>query len=352
MALTARTRRAPAPSRGDGPALDAEWARVGQALRLAALAVWGGLFSLYLKVWFNPRVADGSLVQGAQRVWNGTQEAPFQYRFVVPDLIVGLSRLFGTGIGPTAKAVDAVNLALGAVLLDRLLRRLGIGEWTLPAALYGGFLGVGLLWWAKFETLPAFAVMALATTVLVGDHRRRPALLLACALVLCGMRTDLVLALGVALLARWRWADRRRIDLQLGLAIGALGVTATAVLARAFPDARYPADTDVIQLIHNVNPAIWLTALAFLAPAVLPYALCPDGPRMRAALSPHRALLVTLGALVTAEVALTFLVGRVEEVRLYVPLLAPLAVLGVLGWQAALSLRPTSPTARSTTAAD
>lgn len=36
------TDRAPAPSHGDGPALDAEWARVGQALRLAALAVWAG----------------------------------------------------------------------------------------------------------------------------------------------------------------------------------------------------------------------------------------------------------------------------------------------------------------------
>lgn len=184
----------------------------------------GGLFSLYLKVWFNPRVTDGSLVQGAQRVWNGTQEAPFQYRFVVPDLIVGLSRLFGTGIGPTAKAVDAVNLALGAVLLDRLLRRLGLrrvdaARGPLRRIPRGGPAVVG-----EVRDPARLAVMALATTVLVGDHRRRPALLLASALVLCGMRTDLVLALGVALLARWRWADRRRIDLQLGLAIGALGV--------------------------------------------------------------------------------------------------------------------------------
>ena len=51
-------------------------------------------------------------------------------------------------------------------------------------------------------------------------------------------------------------------------------------------------------------------------------------------------MVAPLLALVAVEVAFTTVAGRIEEVRMFFPLAAPLAVLGVIGWRSALEARP------------
>ena len=321
---------------------DGEWRRAVTALRAAAALLWVGLFSFYVKVWIEPRQASGELELWAQSVADGKGIAPYQYRFLVPDLIIWMHDHLGTTVGRAETVLDGAFLALGVVAFDRLFRRLRLTEWVLPGAAYACYLGLGILWWGKFETIAAFA--ALTWACLARVDRRSRAVLIVAVPVLLTSRTDLVAALGAAFLAGW-WLDRRRRDdLTLGLGLGALAVVATVAFSRIWPDARY-GEQGLIQLAHNLQPAVWLTAAAFLVPVLLPYALCRPGTRARAAIDRRRNVVVPLLALVLAEVAFTTVAGRIEEVRMFFPLAAPLAVLGVVGWQAALEARPTAPAA-------
>ncbi|WP_421119130.1 hypothetical protein ACE2AJ_17465 [Aquihabitans daechungensis] len=116
-------------------------------------------------------------------------------------------------------------------------------------------------------------------------------------------------------------------------------MVSTVALSRIWPDARY-GEQGLIQLAHNSKPAVWLTAAAFLAPVLIPYALCAPGTRARASIERERSVVGPLLALVLIEVAFTIVVGRIEEVRMFFPLAAPLAIVGALGWRAALASRP------------
>jgi hypothetical protein len=308
-------------------------------MRATSWFVWLGLYSLYVKVWIEIQDVQGFLAPAAQRVADGSAEAPFQYRFLVPDVLVALRDHLGISIATGARIVDGACLAAGALLLERLLRHLELEDWLLAAALLCGFAGLGLLFWGKFETTAAFAATTAAIGALVGPDRHRPLVLGAAAIVLVGTRTDLLLALGAAHLAAWWWTGRDRRHLVTGAGLAALGVAATVALKAVYPDARY-VSTTTLQLAHNLRPAVWLTALAFLVPALAPYAMALRVPPLRAALVAHRDLVVPLLALVAAEVASVVVVGRLEEVRLFFPVSTALAVLGIVGWRAALSLRP------------
>ena len=48
--------------------------------------------------------------------------------------------------------------------------------------------------------------------------------------------------------------------------------------------------------------------------------------------------------------AFTIVVGRIEEVRMFFPLAAPLVVVGVLGWRAVLASRPPAPSSSAVAA--
>lgn len=322
---------------------DAELQRATTALRITAACTWIGLFSLYAKVWIEPRDATGELERWAGAVADGTAVAPYQYRFLVPDLLIWMHDHLGMSVGRAELLVDGILLAIAALGFDRLFEKLGRTTWVLPAATYACFLGLGILWWGKFETIAAFAALTWSCVALIDERRR--SLLVVAVPVLLVCRTDLTAALGVAFLARW-WLDRsRRDDRTIGLLLGIAAVAATVAFSRIWPDARY-GEQGLVQVVHNLKPAVWLTALAFLAPVVAPWTLCRKGTRSRAAAEGERDVVVPLLALVAAEVVLTGLVGRIEEVRMFFPLAAPLAALGVIGWQAAFT-PPPSPVAGS-----
>ncbi|MEZ5182714.1 MAG: hypothetical protein R2702_12710 [Acidimicrobiales bacterium] len=304
------------------------------ALHATAALLWFGAFSFYVRVWLQPRDATGELLRWASSTVDGTNSAPYQYRVLVPHLQVGLHDHLGWSGATAQGAIDAAALGIGIVAIAALLRRLHLEVWVLAVAAYGCALSIGLLWWGKAESITAFAATSVAVWAIGEDGRRRWWALAPAALVLAGTRTDLLLALGVALLARWAWAGRRRGDLVAGLALGALGALATVVLKAAYPDATYPVA--VVQVAHNLQPVVLLTLIAFVAPALAPWLLADREPSVRRAFEVHRATIVPALALVAAEVASLLVVGRAEEVRLLFPLTGALGVLGVLGWRAAL----------------
>jgi hypothetical protein len=326
---------------------DPEWRRALVALRIAAAALWVGLFSLYVKVWIEPHQATGELQRWAQGVVDGRAVAPYQFRFLAPYALIGMHDHLGVSVGRAEVLLDGLLIAIGVLGFDRLFRRLGLTEWLLPAALYGCFLGIGILWWGKFETTMAFAALTWACLALA-DRRARAGLLVTVPILLV-CRTDLVAALGLAFVAAW-WLDRRRRDdLILGLVLGGLAVGATVAFSRIWPDAHY-GEQGLVQLLHNVKPAVWLTAAGFLLPVLIPLGLCRAGTRARTALDRDRSVVGPLLALVVAQVAFTIVVGRIEEVRMFFPLAAPLAVVGVLGWRAVLASRPPAPSSSAVAA--
>jgi hypothetical protein len=332
VTATAAPRDAPV----DDPSAHTERDRALLALRATAGLVWIGLYGMYVRLWVLPSDLRGDLERWARPVAEGTAAAPFQYRFAVPDLLVWCADHLGWRIGFTHQLVDAIALAIGVVLLDRLLRHLDLGLWLLPASLYAGFLGLGIVWWGKFETTTAFAATTLATAALLGAVPRRGLALGVAAALLVGTRTDLLIAVGVAELARWWWVDRRPAALRSGLLLAGTGVAATVGLKAIYPDAAYDASTGVVQVWHNLQPTNLAIAIAFLAPALVPLALAWRGPQVRAALADQRTVLVPAIALVAAEVGSVLLIGRADEVRLFFPLVAALSVIGIVGWSAVL----------------
>jgi hypothetical protein len=346
MTATSATERAPEVERTpavDGTTDDAPGGLTRDVrilLHASAAAVWLGLLLMYERVWLRPRDVSGDLETWAQAVVDGTSAAPYQFRLLVPHLVVGLHDALGWSVGQATIAVDVVAMAVAVAATAVLLRRLALEAWVLPIALYGATLGIGLLWWGKFETVTAFAGVAIALVGIVSDEARtRWACLLPAAVILTGTRTDLLIAVGVALLARWRWAGRRPADLAAGLLLGAAGAVATLALKAAYPDAAYPDGVSLVQVAHNLQPLVLLTLVAFLLPALGPWLLADRQPALRAALDADREALVPLLALVLAEVAATLVVGRVEEVRLLFPLATALGLLGVVGWRALLQPR-------------
>jgi hypothetical protein len=330
----------PAPATGGRTPVEPELRRLRLAMVAATASVWVGLYALYVRVWIQPNEVRGNLEAWARPVADGTAAAPFQYRFLVPDLLVWWSDSWGWPVGFGLQVVDALALALGAATLHVVLGRLDLRVWSLPAALYGSFLGLGLLWWGKFETITSFAALTLGLAALTDTTERRTTAYLISAVLLVGTRTDLLVALGLAELARWWWG-RRASSARCpwpGLALAATGVIATFALRSLWPDAAYDPGTGVVQIAHNLQPTVALTAVVFLVPALAPYALCWRGPHLRDRLRPHLALLVPLGVLVGVEVASVAAIGRVEEVRLFFPLTGALAVLGAIGWRAAWQL--------------
>jgi hypothetical protein len=201
---------------------------------------------------------------------------------------------------------------------------------------FGAFLGIGCLWLAKFETTLAFAAVTIGVLAVLGFVRYRALTLAIVVLVLAGTRTDLIVALAGAELARWWWTDRRPATLRSAVVLGAAGALATAVLAQRF--AHNPYNNEMVELAYNLRPTVLATGAGFLLPPLLPWVLCWRGPGLRDALRPHLPIAIPLLGLCIVEIGQCTAVGRLEEVRMFFPLAAPLAVLGILGWRAAASL--------------
>src|SRR4051812_38859628 len=173
--------------------------------------------------------------------------APFQYRFLVPCVLVWLSDHPPLTLPTASTALDMAMLAIGAALGVSMLRRTGLGLFALPALLYCAFLILGPALYWKPETMTAFACVTAALMAMQrpsradgwwSDRVTSSALVIAAA-ILIGCRTDLLFALGAGFAMRW-WQRRERFDLLAAAVLVMTCTVATLALIRVFPDAHYP----------------------------------------------------------------------------------------------------------------
>jgi hypothetical protein len=314
-----------------GPQLPRDVERL--ALALAGLVLLG-VFIFYAVVWVRPQTQSGHLEQLLRDVTDGHAAAPYQYRIFVPALLVFLVDHTRLDIGQATVLVDGLSLAIAAWFGWALLRQRGLQWAALPAAMYAGFLAIGVPLGAKPETFFALA----ATTVIARVVAGAPFDVWA-ALAVVGLafsRTDLLGALALGIAMHW-WLDRsRRGDLLLASGMIVVALVALGLVVAHYPDAHYPEGVGPIQLTFNGEPVWIVVAFAYLGPAFAPLLLLewPRGvqrPALQAAVRGAAPLLATA----VAEVSFTFVFGRINEVRLFFPLAAILAVLAAELWTAA-----------------
>jgi hypothetical protein len=275
---------------------------------------------------------------------DGTVNAPFQYRFLVPCVLVWLSDHTSMSIGTATVLLDGAAIAIGASLGVAMLRRTGLGLYALPVLLYSALLILGPILYYKPETMTAFACI---TAALLALQRRSvaqgwwsgrvlwPSLVIA-ALVLAGCRTDLLVALGVGFAIRW-WQKRDATDRIAALSLAVTGMVAALVLARVYPDAHYPPAVGLVQLSYNFD-AFSVTILGFFLAIALGPLIALRGPEpMAAAARAVASERLPILGLVATEVASTVVFGRIDEIRLIFPLGFAIAWVGADLWRALLS---------------
>jgi len=304
--------------------------RWSAALGGAALA---GTFFLYVNVWVTPRYYSGDLDLWVRSVVDGTATAPYQYRVLVPALLVWLTDHAGASMAQATIVVDGSALALGTALGFHMLRKSGLAVYALPAAVYCGWLGLGLLNYAKPETLVAFAAVTAAANVVAHDAggRARWLVVVVAAVVLAGCRTDLLVALGVGFGVR-AWQRRSVVDAGAALALVVTALAATVALLVRYPDAKYPEGVHVVQLQHNLTAIPVVLLAAFLLPALGPLVLA-RAPRVRREVLDVASRYAALLAVVATEVVVTLVVGRTEEIRLLFPEAFLIALVGIELWR-------------------
>ncbi len=287
-----------------------------------AAVVFFGCFMRIRQRWFIPGYpAAGYTTWVATTTVDGTAIAPNQYRVLMPWVDDVLAVLLRVPL-PTAILVsDLVLLGVTFVLLVRISARLGTPSLVVGAA------AVWAWWVAKLDhwhpEIMALTVIVTATALLLLDRRPRCSVLLVLGLVACLARTDYAATLGVVIFAVG--LHRRRLVLaSTGVAVAGAAVIATVLLVRAFPQAHYVAA--VVQLAYNLSLGSWGTVLSFYGVVVaLPLLLAAR----RRALPPLAFVL----AMFAVEFAAVFVVGRVDESRIFMPLAPMLGAAAVLAWR-------------------
>lgn len=301
-------------------------ARVVDALPLVAAAVVfvAGLARIRQR-WFIPGYGG---FQYTERIVGetvaGIAAAPNQYRPLMPWVMSSVADVLAMPLPTAILLVDAALLAVTFGLLVRLATRLGSPTLALAGAIAWGW------WLAKMdhhhpETTLLTAAVTAAALVLLDDRPRWWALLALGALML-GARTDYAAGLGAAALALGV-ARRDWRTLATGLILAGAAVAATRWLVEtAYPQAHYRVA--LVQLPYNLSFGSWLLVAGFYGPVLL--ALLVLAARRVA--PPLWPVLLWFAA----QFAVVFVVGRVEETRIFLPF-AP--ALGVAAVAAYLELR-------------
>lgn len=301
-------------------------ARIVDALPIVAAAVVfvAGLARIRQR-WFIPGYSGFGYTEAVVRTTAaGTAIAPNQYRPLMPTVMTAVADVLAVPLPTAILLVDAVMLAVAFVLLVRLATRLGCPSLVMAGAIAWGW------WLAKMdhhhpETTLLTACVTAAALVLV-DPRPRWWLLVLIAAVMLGARTDYAAGLGLAALAvgvarrDWRTGTT-------GFVIGAAAVAATVWLVDdLYPQARYCVA--LVQLPFNLSLGSWLLVLGFYGPVLLTLVVLA-ARRVAPPLWP-------VALWFAAQFAVVFVVGRVEETRIFLPF-AP--ALGVAAAAAYLELR-------------
>ena len=310
------------------------WSAVLGACALA------GAFYYYTQFAVTARDVSGELGRVVREVVDGHGDAPYQYRFLVPRVLVWITDHAHMTLAQATIVVDATAITIGIAVGLALLRRLGLGPFTFPVLLYCAFFEIGLFLYPSPETTTAFACVTAGLLAL--ERGQGPeawwsarlvwGVLAVSGLVLIGCRTDLVVALGIGFAVRW-WQRRDAADALAAVGLVVSGVVATVVLVHLYPDAHYRSGVAVVQLPDNARALPVVVAACYLLPALGPLALLVRPSELSSSIQRITAAHLPLLAVVLAEFASSFLVGRIEEVRLFFPVAFVLAILGTELWR-------------------
>ena len=273
----------------------------------------------------------------------GTANAPNQYRIGVIDTAYFLAQHTHLALRHVLALLDGIAAFVAVFALFFVLRRskawreAGLaGEWFGAAGfvVLVQFYLAWLLWYQRPETLPTAAILALAVLLLAVPLRWGAGAAVAGFLLLAGVqgfvRGDVAFALHLGILLVCLTPLGRGFALSRGLQAGASGGSILIVagiqywlMRRAFPQAGY-GSTPVFQLLLNLgSPVSWIPFVLFMWPFA--WTVWMVGRRR------YRVESAWVGVLAGALVFLGMwlVVGRVKEVRIFLPFalaLAPLTV--------------------------
>ena len=280
----------------------------------------------------------------------GTAPAPEQYRVGVVLLAQWMARC-GLALRHSLTIIDTVAASIGVLTLFYLLRRSEtyqaastVRRWFAAAAfvLLVQFYFAWVLWYQRPETLPSVALIALTLLLLtvpppLPASFPKPLVYLATAIpmlllaVLQGwVRADVGFALhaGIFLVCLTRAGKGLSLPRSIQAMTSALAVVATGgiqyhLMHFRYPHATYGAKPVIVLVLNLTSPSEWVSLLLF----IVPYAwTVRQAMKMRGRLQgPGIAL---LGGSVVFLV-MWLLLGRVGEVRIFLPFalaLAPLTV--------------------------
>jgi hypothetical protein len=276
-------------------------------------------------------------------VVRGTANAPNQYRIGVIDTAYFLARLMHLGLRHMLALVDVAAAFVAVFALFLVLRRSAVyRESTVTVQWFGaaGFLVLvqfylaWLLWFQRPETLPTAAILALALLLLAvpvwGGAGTAVAGFLLLAAAQGFVRADVGFALHLGILLVCLTPLGKGFVLSRGLQVG----TSLASLLMVggiqywltwwvFPQANY-GPTAVFQLVTNLSSLdSWIPFVLFMGPFA--WTVWMVGRRQCRMEAGGVALLV--GALIF--LGMWLMVGRVKEVRIFLPFalaLVPLTI--------------------------
>jgi hypothetical protein len=280
-------------------------------------------------------------------VVSGTGDAPNQYRIGVIDTAYFLTQHLHLGMRHTLALLDVIAGMIAVFALFLVLQRSAVyGRASVAAQWFGAasfivlmqFYLAWLLWYQRPETLPTAAILALALLLLairlplpegVGRMATVAGLLLL-AVAQGFIRADVAFALHLGVLLVCLTPVGKGFVLPRGMQAGtslvavllALGIQ-YYLMKRMYPQATY-GHTQVLQLIYNLKSAQgYIPFLVLMVP--LGWTVVMLARRQYLAGSAEIGMLAAAGIFMGMWV----LVGRIKEVRIFLPFalaLAPLTV--------------------------
>jgi hypothetical protein len=271
---------------------------------------------------------------------SGTGSAPSQYRIGVIDTAYFLARHLHLGMRHTLALLDVVAAFIAVFALFLVLRRSPVYSKASVTAQWFGAAGfvvlvqfylAWLIWYQRAETLPSAAILALALLLLAVKLPQQVgwvgavAGLLLLAVAQGFVRADVGFALHVGILLVCLTPVGNGFALPrgvlLGTSVAAILLTAGIqydLMKRMFPQATY-GDTPVLQLFLNLkSPLGYVPFLLFLTPLGWTAVMLA---RRRYQVGAAGTAMFT-GAVIF--LGMWVMVGRIEEVRIFLPFaLAP-----------------------------
>jgi hypothetical protein len=280
-------------------------------------------------------------------VVSGTANAPNQYRVGVIDTAYFLARHLHLEMRHTLALLDVVAGFIAVFALWLVLRRSPIYQKaSLAAQWFGGasfliliqFYLAWLLWYQRPETLPTAAILALALlllTVRLPQPRGMGMIGAVVGLLLLAgaqgfVRADVAFALHVGILLvcltpvgkGFALPRRMQVGTSLVAVLLALGIQ-YYLMKKVYPQANY-GDTQVLQLFFNLkSPTGYIPFLLFM----VPFGWTAVMVMRRRFKAEPAGIAMFAGAL--TFMGMWIMVGKIQEVRIFLPFamaVAPLTV--------------------------